>query len=347
MKFKKCDVTVLVILSLVIATIFALSYYFFHKTKPVDPVPTTKVTEKAVVITNPLTGEENYPLSAVGKRPVAISINNISFARPQWGLCSPDIVMEGLAEGGITRMLWLYANSADIPKVGSIRSARHDFVEMAEGFDSIFVHWGGSIYAYDAISRRSVNDIDAKIYDTYFDRDNARDVDIEHRGYTTGQNIVKAISDIKYRTTINTNFEKPFIFGKTAHTNGDCKSISFAYSDSAAYKFSFAQNRYYCYINGEKMTEDGGRQFAVDNVFLLYCTVKSLGDNAGCIDMDLTQGVGVYVSHGKYTKLKWKKGLPNEMLKFYDETGKQLVLNKGKSYIGFVPTTMISSTVLS
>ena len=62
---------------------------------------------------NPLTGMSGF--DAQGKRPVAVMINNSKPARPQWGLCTPDIVVEGVTEAGITRMLWLYADIDDVP----------------------------------------------------------------------------------------------------------------------------------------------------------------------------------------------------------------------------------------
>ncbi len=80
---------------------------------------------------DPLTGLSGF--KAQGKRPIAVVVNNSKPARPQWGLFTPDIVFEGVTEAGITRMLWLYSDINKIPdKVGSLRSARHDFVEIAE-----------------------------------------------------------------------------------------------------------------------------------------------------------------------------------------------------------------------
>ena len=48
---------------------------------------------------NPLTGLSGFREAAVGRRPVAVMINNAPAARPQWGLCAPDIVLEGLGGG--------------------------------------------------------------------------------------------------------------------------------------------------------------------------------------------------------------------------------------------------------
>jgi len=91
---------------------------------------------------NPLTGENNLATSAKGQRPIAFMINNNPNARPHWGLCSADVVIEGLVEGGSTRMMWLFSDVSNVPKIGSLRSMRHDFVEIADGFDLVW--WGGA-----------------------------------------------------------------------------------------------------------------------------------------------------------------------------------------------------------
>ena len=49
-------------------------------------------------------------------------------------------------------MLCMFADASRLPdKIGPTRSARHYFVEIAEGFDSIFVHFGGSPQGYNAL----------------------------------------------------------------------------------------------------------------------------------------------------------------------------------------------------
>ena len=53
--------------------------------EPTTAQPTTETTTKAPVL-NPLTGEEGFSESAVGKRPVAIVVENLRPARPQWGI---------------------------------------------------------------------------------------------------------------------------------------------------------------------------------------------------------------------------------------------------------------------
>ncbi|MFH5972295.1 DUF3048 N-terminal domain-containing protein, partial [Clostridium perfringens] len=93
----------------------------------------------------------------------------------------------------ITRMMWLYSDVSNVPKIGPTRSARHDYVELAEGLDALYVHFGGSNLAYDKIKADKVNDVDGITDGSYFARDKSRNVATEHTAYTTGENILKAI----------------------------------------------------------------------------------------------------------------------------------------------------------
>ena len=63
-------------------------------------------------------------------------------ARPLAGLSQADMVVEMVAVyGSITRLMGVYGCNTP-EEVGSLRSARHDFVHLAKSFDSIYVHWG-------------------------------------------------------------------------------------------------------------------------------------------------------------------------------------------------------------
>jgi hypothetical protein len=82
---------------------------------------------------NPLTG---LPISEedVGNRPIAVMLNNIKAALPQYGISSADIIYEVPAEGGITRMLAIYQSVADVGNIGSVRSTRPYYLDLAQGW---------------------------------------------------------------------------------------------------------------------------------------------------------------------------------------------------------------------
>ena len=253
-------------------------------------------------------------------------------------------------------MLWLYSDINKIPdKVGSLRSARHDFVEIAEGLDAIFVHWGGSKYAYSAISDRGVDDLDGRSYmGRYFFRDKERtNVAIEHRGYTTREAIDKGLTKLDIRRDIKSGYQKPFAFVSESSprtpAGGACSNIDIVFSSYCNHSFNYsAQDGLYLNnINGAPMTDADGKQMAVRNVIILYCPVSLMGDSSGCVDMDLTGGSGVYLSNGAYENITWKKGGPHDMLKLYSSDGSELKLNPGKSYIGIVPSEKEARTVIA
>jgi len=318
-------------------------------TQQTTQTPTTQV--ETVKPTNPLTGASGLSDTAIGKRPIAVVVENSPSARPQWGLCSPDIVIEGVVEGGITRMLWLYADVNSIPKVGPMRSARHDFVEMAEGFNSIFIHWGGSTFAYDAIKARKVTHIDG-MDGKYFYRDKSRAVSSEHTGYSNGESMAKAIKDKNFNTQIDSAYSAPFTFvekdAPRTPAGGACQSVSFVFSSSYKHEFKYnaAEKLYYNYMNSKPMVQDGGKQMAVTNTIVLYCPVAAKGTSSGHMEMDLTGGTGLYASNGSQEAITWKKGGPSAMLRLFAADGTELLLNPGKSYIGFVPAAQSGNTVI-
>ena len=77
-------------------------------------------------------------------RPIAVSINNNHAAWPQAGLQDAYLSYELIAEGGITRILAFFKDT-NTEKIGSVRSARHYFLDYVLENDAIFVHYGLSL----------------------------------------------------------------------------------------------------------------------------------------------------------------------------------------------------------
>lgn len=341
-------------LAVIICLCLMVSAFSACNTKTEEPSSEAETTQQKNVegAQNPLTGEMNLSKNAVGNRPIAVMINNIPVARPQWGLCSPDIVVEGLVEGGATRMMWLYANVDDIPeKIGSVRSARHDFVELATGFDAFFIHWGGSTYAYDSLQSIGLAHIDGQTNKAYYGRDTSTGKAREHTGYITGGNIKKAMKDKDIRTKVSEANKSPFTFAKESRdlTGQSCKKVYVPFSQLTSHTFEYkaADKKYYNFIDGAPMTQSDGQQMAVENVLILYTGISSMNDAAGCIDMNLSSGKGIYINGGKSEEIIWKKGNATNTLTLQSKDGTALLLNAGKSWIGLVPASLTSSVTIS
>lgn len=340
-KLKNSKLTKL--LSLTLALIFVLGAFAGCGKEPEVEETTTEVaTTKAPkddAIRNPLTGEAGYSEKLLNNRPVFVVVENHPDARPQWGLTSSDIVWEMVAEGGITRMLLMYSDASRIPeKVGPIRSARHYFVDLAEGFDGIFVHFGYSPKAKSQIANHNVDNINGLV-DNYFYRDSSRGVSSEHTSYTTNEAIKKAIESKEYRAEIKDEYKSPFKFSsKTKTLSAPLSKITVAYSSDYTYTFHWSTkiNKFKCTLNGSAFVDSEGVQQTFDNIIICYTDITSLNDSKGRVDFDFSEGEGVYASNGSYTDITWKKGDSDDMIKFYNKVGDELSLNVGRTYIAIM-----------
>ncbi len=321
---------------------------------------TENTTDKNI---NPFTGRADLSDSAIGSRPIAVMIENSPDARPQWGITTPDIVLEGVVEGGITRMMWIYADAEDIPdKIGPVRSARHDYVEIAKGLNAIFVHWGGSdengyTLAYPTIKNLSVNNIDGMSQGSYFFRDTTRNTSSEHRGCTSGDRIIKAISKLGYKTEQTKDNWVPYkvtaegqqaVWGDTSVT-GSCKEITVTFSNGYVHTFKYnaETKKYSNYLNNKVMTDgNNGKEMAVENVIVMYTPVSTLNTGKGHKEwnMELSRGEGFYVSNGVGQKIYWSKDGKSGALKFTSVNGQALNVNSGQTWIGAVPEANRSLT---
>ena len=91
---------------------------------------------------NLLTGVADLTDAAIGKRPVAVMVNNVSYAMPQYGVGEADIIFEIPVEGDATRFMALYGDYTQVPQICPIRSCRYYFPALSQGFDAFYVNWG-------------------------------------------------------------------------------------------------------------------------------------------------------------------------------------------------------------
>ena len=82
----------------------------------------------------PFAGIPDLSDAAIGKRPVAVMVNNVMPAMPQYGVEEADRLFEIPVEGDVTRFMALYADYTAVPKVCAVRSCRYYFPVFSEGF---------------------------------------------------------------------------------------------------------------------------------------------------------------------------------------------------------------------
>lgn len=300
-------------------------------------------SNESVSIVNPLTGIDGFNSDAVDKKPIALMISNIKQSLPQYGISQADMWFETLAEGGITRIMALFADVNSIPKTGPIRSVRDYYVDFAMPYNSILTHFGGSPKGYEVIDQRKVNNIDGvNLSSISFIQDNkiANQKGVEHSYFIDSSGINKAIEHKKY--DINYKMNPAFSFSNTDINISDVSasniSIPFSAYTNSKFIYDYESNIYNKFQFGvEHMDAGNNKQIKADNVIVLKTTIKPIpNDSSGRISVDLISGTGLYFSKGYVQDINWKKGNYNSPFKFEDNNGNPIHINKGKTYISIV-----------
>ena len=291
-----------------------------------------------------LTGEYTLDLSAKDKRPVAIMINNYKVSLPQRGISKASIIYEVLAEGGITRLMAVFPDVNKIPDVGSVRSARHYYLSLANAHNSIFVHFGGSSYVLDYIKNNNIKTINfLNTAGSYRDQNRVGKIPIEHTAFTSGDRLVKSIESKKIDTSAKLKDAYKFGDNSAVLATGNAANnitVPFSSYTKATFTYNTESGKYEKgQFGGAHIDESTGKAIDFTNVFLLKTSISLMNSNSksNYIDVKLTSGSGYYACDGKIIPINWSKnGFDGEM-KYYTADGKELTVKAGKSYVGVVP----------
>ena len=297
---------------------------------------------------NLLTGIPDLTEEAIGKRPVAVMVNNVQDALPQYGVSKADIIFEIPVEGDVTRLMALYADYTTVPQVCAIRSCRYYFPALSQGFDAFYVNWGidDSIAEY----------LEALNLDQYDGIENAgglfgRDQDrlsagyaLEHTGYFDGTRFASVAQAEGRRTDLLEEKKGPaFRFHglkeQVKPEGNTCNTVNIDFGATrATLTYDEATKTYLKQINGQpQMDGRENTQLAFTNVFVLETEI-SVRDEVGHKKLDWdgsTDYKGYYISNGGIQQILWLKEENNEnsYLAFYDMEGQEIKINRGKSYI--------------
>ncbi len=280
-------------------------------------------------------------------RPYAVMINNNHAAWPQCGVQDAYIVYEIVAEGGITRMMAIYKDQ-DTAKIGSIRSARHYFIDYVEENDAIFVHWGGSPQAASRISSSRIDDIDGiALEGSVFFRDKTLNRAYEHTGFTSMKNL-KEYADSKGMTR-DTNKDLLLKYSAdeidlSEKENAEiAKDVVLKYSNyhTTSYEYDEESKLYKRSMSGTKNVDlVTGEQYTAKNIIIYKVRNYTLndGENKGRQDLqNVGNGTGYYVTDGYALPITWEKTSHSAQTIYKYQNGEKLIVNDGNTFIQIIP----------
>ncbi len=272
------------------------------------------------------------------KRPIFVMVENSYTTRPQSGINQACLVMEGLAEGGITRLGLVFIHSNPL-MIGPVRSARSHFVSFAYGFDSIFVHCGGSKYALSDIKEWGITDFDQFRYESAFWRE---------KGKRSPHNLFSTIGRLRRISESNGLKIEGVTYQGFNHKEElplekrpQLGKLTIKFS-TKLYQVDYEYNRdknIFSRFNGGQphLDELDNRQIEVANVVIVYAKTRNLPDPDGVLDVEII-GVGKadYFIDGIKLEGRWKKLEHQSQIIFKDLEGNPIEFNPGQIWVEVV-----------
>ena len=298
---------------------------------------------------NMLTGLPGPEGLLEGQRPAAVIVSNDIYSLPQRGLASADVLYEMVTEGGITRLMAMYADYRSLPLVGPVRSIRDQQVQLAVPINAILVHVGSSPYARNLLNVLEYQNIDGIYLGStafVFDEALAQTRRNEYCYFTNAELMWRGMERLDVLTT---GVVPPlFSFGEARQGTDAAERIDVTFSPASycSFEYNARQGLYLKNIFDAPHADEDGSRLAFTNVIILS-TAIGLKVDQYCTDFDFSGGTGVYFVNGAAQEITWVKGSPESPLLLFDKSGNMLQVQPGKSYIGVIADDGTASVTYS
>ncbi|WP_097015795.1 DUF3048 domain-containing protein [Anaerocolumna aminovalerica] len=320
-------------------------------TATLTPAPTEEPENHDNEVKSKLTGLW-IPKEYGDKRPYAIMFNNLKLASPQSGISEASVLYEAIVEGGITRLMGIFEEqNLNEERIGSIRSARHYYVNFADAFDAIYLHFGETTYAKKKMKKLGINDLDGLtgIGDTVYYRD--KSIKAPHNAFTSKDKILKGVEIKGYERNYQDGYEGNFqFFEKDTDLSGgmNAEKVTIPFSNDYSPYFTYdSKDKVYKRFQFDKEHTDynTGKQLTFKNILVQFVKEWDIDKNDyQTMDIEDSSGKGFYITNGKAVEISWTMKEANRSLEYFDASGKKLTINPGKTYIAVFPNDRTSKT---
>lgn len=302
----------------------------------------------------PVPASNQSPLSGLicpnaNRRPIAVMIGSDPINRPDSGFSLADAVVEMPAlTSNVTRLMAVF--QCNEPKeIGSVRSARHDFLFLAKGMDAVITHWGGSYWALNMIKNES------HVYDSISALGTGNGAFFRvsryqppYNGYTSYANVWDALIKAGYHTT-----DRAPAYPHTDDTavaqrgTGGTLDIGWPGSMRTRYVYNPTNNTYERFWGGVKHVDGINNQQVEPKVLAVVYTQQRLANGPGGYnDVDIENRPGLDQSqqkaeiyqNGQVIPATWSKSIIDKQdpLHFKDASGNEIPFVRGQLWISVV-----------
>lgn len=302
--------------------------------------PETITEPETVYYLNPLNGKKlTEPYSG---RVFAVTINNVSPALPHKGLSQADIFFEMFINDYLTRGLALFSDVRSVDSIGSVRSTRLNFTDIAQSYSCVLIHSGGSKLVLNDLSQSGVDQFNGDNASVgYRDHDrSAEGYSFEHTLFVRGEAAYNYAAEKGYNLNI-TDKDYGLKFAEEGTPDGEAANeleIIFTHlgrTKNTLMTYDSTADAYTYYQYGKTMT-DADATVYFKNVIVILAPTENL-DVYHVADL-VGSGDGYFACGGRYVRIRWTRADDTTPFTFTMADGSDVKLEAGSTYIAIAPT---------
>jgi hypothetical protein len=284
------------------------------------------------------------PPELAHRLPLALMIDDNVLARPQAGFSSASIVIQAPADGGEDRYMMIF-QEATADDIGPIRSARPYFVYWAAEYKPLYGHYGGDAKSLGQVipaMKASIYNMDAlKSGSCPYHRISERAA--PHNAYTKTSELIRCAAKLQYPTTYQKAPTRTFRDNTPYAQRPATQTISIPYhTGTVGYEFDPTTDSYLRSVDGRpQLDAANGQRVTASNVVVMFQSVtidpaSEAGYNRPIV-WNVGTGRAVVFVEGQAVDGTWKKTSETALTRFYDGSGQEISLVRGRIFIQSVP----------
>ncbi|MER5824483.1 DUF3048 domain-containing protein [Streptomyces mirabilis] len=277
------------------------------------------------------TAPTRSPSSTAG--PVlAVKIDNVSAARPQTGLDAADVVYAEQVEGGLSRLMAIFASK--LPStVGPVRSARESDLELLRQFDRPTLAFSGAQHKLlPVIAKAPVHAVSADEGSSAYYRSASKVA--PHNLFLHPKQLMHSAPGAAALTT-------GFHFG-AAPAGGSAETSRTVRFPAASFTFAWSasKHRWLVSMDGTPTVTTDGNRVAPATVVVQYVKVRNskyhdvLGNNTPYTET-VGSGTAKVLRDGKVYDVDWKRPTAGDGTDFTTADGAPMNFAKGQVWVVF------------
>ncbi|MEU0819563.1 DUF3048 domain-containing protein [Streptomyces mirabilis] len=277
------------------------------------------------------TAPTRSPSSTAG--PVlAVKIDNVSAARPQTGLDAADVVYAEQVEGGLSRLMAIFASK--LPStVGPVRSARESDLELLRQFDRPTLAFSGAQHKLlPVIAKAPVHAVSADEGSSAYYRSASKVA--PHNLFLHPKQLMHSAPGAAALTT-------GFHFG-AAPAGGSAETSRTVRFPAASFTFAWSasKHRWLVSMDGTPTVTTDGNRVAPATVVVQYVEVRNskyhdvLGNNTPYTET-VGSGTAKVLRDGKVYDVDWKRPTAGDGTDFTTADGAPMNFAKGQVWVVF------------